>query len=1305
MVEKRKQQQSKVVATTTSATTSKKQVVSNIDQPKKKTKNVVNETSITDSIMALGGGYDDDVDEDYTYESKYYNDEHDDDNSDDNDDDNSDDDDDVMDDDTELPDDHDYIDGMDDDDNMMDDSERAVGGINVAVDKEAKNPRNRGLFVKSSTPTDTSRAVTSEEMQEFRETHELFNSNLFRLQIAEFFKELKVNFTKTTALESALFELKTIIESIPDQTVNVFSNMIESVKIMDIVGENIDLAFSKPLNVEIGGSYMIKTVIKSNPNVDMIVEIPETSIGKTDANNFKYFTKRNLYMWTLANEIRKHARFANVSFTHFGGDSNKQIIVVRPKEDATTGAHTKFTIRIIPCVSRSLFRMDTKFNPDANCIITDDTSKPNQNGSFLVDTYRDNDNDQLAAAAIAAESSDSSKKKGPKPFESIPRSAFYNNAILEDIMYLDHMNLINDKIRSAPVLVDTIQLLKAWLHVKNIPTINSFHLSMLVAYLYSIGRINRNMSTYQAFRMTLVFITKDFNKPLQFELEKGSTLTLGQYTDSFKKLYPVVLLDPTGLLNIFSRVTSWGFRELQREAATALRHLDLGDGFDEIFLIKTKPLMCWDYILKVKLSKECDMKTPATDYYHEEAYFDHRVYRTLYRALTNRARTITILPHSAPVWKFGAQLPESHERIINVGIQLDQTNWLRLVDMGPSADHKDADKFRKAWGPKSQLRRFKDGSIREAATWTPKNGQRQLIVEDIAKYILGFQLKVPATNVSSHISHFDRILYSANMDDRTLLVMRAKEALVTKIESLALPLHINEYMAMSPALRYTCVRTAQDDTYMQNTVIEVLLHFEDSRFWTSDVDSIYALKAAFMLKMARELTEQDYQPRLTDAYLDVKQDGFLFRLIPYYPKELDYLTSKHQDKLKSVLLMQRTSIHHKFVQALHTSNPSYGHATRLALRWCYAHNFTNQIAQPTIELMMASIYKPYTPENARAAHDQDDQTHQPTSPMLAFLRFLHLLATFEWTERPLIVDFVDSLTSGDVSSINSIFQQQKQANNLPMFFIATDKDRPSVAWKDVNPRDTDGSIRKRLAQLAKASLDICMEAYSNDQSQVEMTTIFEPNYTDYDVIITLNDQYIPDREREIKRLLLQPAAAAAAALAAAQSPSVPRVATATPVTAPTQVSLEAKALSLFKNIKASQLIAKPQNGSTATGSSTTNKSGVANKNGHLEAGLNMVEIYINKLSEQFKEYCTFEYDGVGGDKIGLKWKQAVLDPIPFKPIKAQYSMPIVEQGQIKLNIFELVHAISSMGGKLVKNVSFNKGHGGAKLSNLVQPQH
>jgi hypothetical protein len=80
-------------------------------------------------------------------------------------------------------------------------------------------------------------------------------------------------------------------------------------------------------------------------------------------------------------------------------------------------------------------------------------------------------------------------------------------------------------------------------------------------------------------------------------------------------------------------------------------------------------------------------------------------------------------------------------RNIVVGLHLHPIHSSRLLDRGPSADNTEAcEVFRTFWGEKSDLRRFKDGTILEACFWGNQNNdmgnEKHHIPGRVAKYII-----------------------------------------------------------------------------------------------------------------------------------------------------------------------------------------------------------------------------------------------------------------------------------------------------------------------------------------------------------------------------------------------------------------------------------------------------------------------------------------------------------------------------------------------------------------------------------------
>ena len=61
---------------------------------------------------------------------------------------------------------------------------------------------------------------TSDELNNLRETQELFKSNLFKLQIDELLKEIRISMDNSRGMQQYLQRLKKLIDSIPEQQVH-----------------------------------------------------------------------------------------------------------------------------------------------------------------------------------------------------------------------------------------------------------------------------------------------------------------------------------------------------------------------------------------------------------------------------------------------------------------------------------------------------------------------------------------------------------------------------------------------------------------------------------------------------------------------------------------------------------------------------------------------------------------------------------------------------------------------------------------------------------------------------------------------------------------------------------------------------------------------------------------------------------------------------------------------------------------------------------------------------------------------------
>lgn len=152
--------------------------------------------------------------------------------------------------------------------------------------------------------------------------------------------------------------------------------------------------------VHVVGSFLLRTGINLEPNVDVGVLMPAETFQSKDHLNHRYFLKRNLYLAHLAAVVRKSAVFAEVIYSWAQGDALRPMLVVRPKRPS--GKPAKVTLRIYPLLAPGVFNM-TKLLPDCNNVRwakcqtllppgahrprEEESATPHTNNAILFDIY------------------------------------------------------------------------------------------------------------------------------------------------------------------------------------------------------------------------------------------------------------------------------------------------------------------------------------------------------------------------------------------------------------------------------------------------------------------------------------------------------------------------------------------------------------------------------------------------------------------------------------------------------------------------------------------------------------------------------------------------------------------------------------------------------------------------------------------------------------------------------------------------------------------------------------------------------
>src|SRR5690606_876077 len=130
------------------------------------------------------------------------------------------------------------------------------------------------------------------------------------------------------------------------------------------------------------------------------------------------------------------------------------------------------------------------------------------------------------------------------------------------------------------------------------------------------------------------------------------------------------------------------------------------------------PLQIYDSISELTVARG-DAKEAVSE---DQGYVRARsaeVHKVLKRAFGDRARLVHISWAPPLPWEVTSTEVAEESATIRIGITFDPVNMGRQMEFGPPAEEqKEAARFRSFWGQKSELRRFKDGSILECVPWS-----------------------------------------------------------------------------------------------------------------------------------------------------------------------------------------------------------------------------------------------------------------------------------------------------------------------------------------------------------------------------------------------------------------------------------------------------------------------------------------------------------------------------------------------------------------------------------------------------------
>ncbi|RYN90026.1 U3 small nucleolar RNA-associated protein 22 [Alternaria tenuissima] len=970
-------------------------------------------------------------------------------------------------------------------------------------------------------------------------TAESFKSNMFKLQLDELLDQVKLKYGKREApAENAMRTLKTIIEQIPSRDPLPIAEAEKALKSAGVAvpfptprppkDALYKLQYERPASINATGSYPLKTATRHEDvfSVDLVVTMPKSIFTDKDYLNHRYFYKRSYYLACLAAGIKssKEHKF-KLSFDTLNGNQLQPVLTVRPSGngDADDFSSSKCHINILVALPENTFA-PSKLLPNSNCV------RPK--GS----------DDEASGKALAA-------------------TPFYNNTLQSDTNVTAYLKLLHGTASRAEAFKDACILGRIWLKQRGFASqlrkggFGNFEWAAITAILLQPNAgtgaqtVSSGFSSYQLFKSTLQFLSRGdlTKKPFIFQ---ATNITIPKTETS-----PVVFDGPRGQ-NVLFKMTPWSYSRLRSEAKATVDMLSdsVFDHFDAAFILKTELLKYrYDATLEIPFAS-LGFDTAGEEYDQRITETCRKINSTLTRALGDRITALSFTMPGEESWSISSRRPQEKQiKSILVNFATDPANATRTVDHGPSAENKqEAASFRKFWGEKAELRRFKDGSILESVVWSVKDTSAS-VMQQIVLYILGKHVGDKVAESARFSSDaFGRLIPAGQMQGQSgtapfLPIMNAFSAMEKDIRDLEeLPLRLRHLRAADPQLRYSSI----DVPSPGHTPASVVLQFEGSGRWPDDLCAIQRTKIAFLLRLAELLSkleagyvarvgmENPSQPAQNQAFLDVTVvAGFTFRIRIYHDREPTLFDRQIKDKsldgvsresaATSLALYKRefvqAPLHSQVLQTLCTRFLALSPAIRLTKKWFASHLLAPHFSPELVELLVIRTFL------------QPHPWPVPSTATTGFLRTLSWISRWDWRHVPLIVDFSTTFSanpadledttskgmkSEDLDRLRTRFEAWRRidpAMNRVVLFAATNLDEEGTTW--TNKAKPEKVVAARLTALAKAATQAVradeerLLGHINNTDTAKMQEalnpglLFTPGVSDFDIVITVSSKY------------------------------------------------------------------------------------------------------------------------------------------------------------------------------------------------------
>ncbi len=510
--------------------------------------------------------------------------------------------------------------------------------------------------------------------------------------------QVRLSAKRTAKLEAFLHTIKRELDNTPTRSASDADLTAALACIPRAEMKNakaVGMKLQAPAGVAVIGSFLIKTAAMPRAEADLAVTIPTSSLLDKDYFNKRYLVKRLMFLRHLASTLSASDAIGSVRFAPFHSNTEKPVLIVEPPASPTAEQHSiSIAVRIFVHLPEGLFAPN-KLSPARN---------------------------NLPALSRAGE------KTAPSVLDTAPTTA-YNNSIVEDMFFNEHHVALFEATRALPALIDAILLFNVWLRQRSADgpaadALSGFQLSMLLLHLQQQRKLSVHLSSYHIFRLGLQLLAEpSLPKKAQAMAPRAGAAAPPDWLALFAKTAGgPVLLDGSGRLNLLAGVGAAALAELGAEAARTLEYLNdpAEDSFSLVFLTRVPFRTKYDVFVSIRDAPEhwywAEDDSVAIGGGNEPPMSLAKALALVERGLGDRVHAVRCLKPRAEPWRIDG-MPVANGGV-TIGLSLNADNAFRTVDRGPAADDAPrAGDFQRLWGDRSEVRRFKDGSIVHAVVW------------------------------------------------------------------------------------------------------------------------------------------------------------------------------------------------------------------------------------------------------------------------------------------------------------------------------------------------------------------------------------------------------------------------------------------------------------------------------------------------------------------------------------------------------------------------------------------------------------